>query len=389
MHKSGHGDVKVANKIQLHETLNKIIKHNNDPSKSSLYKIGLNQFSHLTEKPIEEKMSLKKTIKSVGDNESKSQKFKRSLNSDQNLHFENTTYNCHKKINWTILNKSKFSKNLDWSDKTKNPLNAVLVTPIKDQGYCGSCYAFAAASVIEGQVCADNIKNCQNWTGISEQYILDCGKSAQISDRSDSDKQYDRGCEGGNSDDALNFCRENGVYEYNDYPYKLKNWDDNEKWAEIYGDYSALEKDFLTETVDYCDFHYKKKNLKKIDFNFSEICKATPLKDDEIRYILLTKGPVAASMFAGTDFSKYRTDFNQYSSGIYTPIHGECDCIDGECLPNNHVVTLVGYGYDENLDKNFWIVKNSWDETWGDNGYFKIEAGKNVCGIETEIFYIE
>merc|ERR1711972_257682 len=90
MNKSGHGTIKVTNKNQLQETLNKIIEHNNDPSKSNLYKIGLNQFSHLSRKQIVEKMSLKKT-KSVEDIESKSKKFKRSLNSDLHLHLENAS----------------------------------------------------------------------------------------------------------------------------------------------------------------------------------------------------------------------------------------------------------------------------------------------------------
>merc|ERR1711972_134537 len=79
MNKSGHGTIKVTNKNQLQETLNKIIEHNNDPSKSNLYKIGLNQFSHLSREEIVQKMSLKKTKTPVEDNESKSKKLKRKV----------------------------------------------------------------------------------------------------------------------------------------------------------------------------------------------------------------------------------------------------------------------------------------------------------------------
>jgi len=45
----------------------------------------------------------------------------------------------------------------------------------------------------------------------------------------------------------------------------------------------------------------------------------------------------------------------------------------------NHAVLLVGYGTEDDVD--FWLVKNSWSSSWGDNGFFKIERGVNMCGI--------
>jgi len=49
-------------------------------------------------------------------------------------------------------------------------------------------------------------------------------------------------------------------------------------------------------------------------------------------------------------------------------------------------VLLVGWGYDDYLNKDFWLVKNSWSENWGDNGYFRlgIEEGKGICGIQMQ-----
>jgi C1A family cysteine protease len=64
--------------------------------------------------------------------------------------------------------------------------------------------------------------------------------------------------------------------------------------------------------------------------------------------------------------------FFSYSSGIY---------FDSKCDENsklNHAVLLVGYGHDKTLG-DFWIVKNTWGETWGENGYFRIK--RNHCGI--------
>merc|ERR550539_1925546 len=63
--------------------------------------------------------------------------------------------------------------------------------------------------------------------------------------------------------------------------------------------------------------------------------------------------------------------FSNYASGIYD------GCTETQI---NHGVVLVGYGTEDGVD--YWIVKNSWGENWGDNGYIKIKRGVNMCGME-------
>ena len=72
-------------------------------------------------------------------------------------------------------------------------------------------------------------------------------------------------------------------------------------------------------------------------------------------------GPMAMSMFVGDEAFRY------YKSGVYGREEAKLDCPDLKNL--NHALAVVGYGYDEESGKNYWIIKNSWSSEWGDNGY--------------------
>ena len=83
---------------------------------------------------------------------------------------------------------------------------------------------------------------------------------------------------------------------------------------------------------------------------------------------LVSKGPVSAA------FSVY-ADFPTYKSGVYQHKTGQ--------MLGGHAVEIIGYGTESGTD--YWLVKNSWNEEWGDNGTFKILRGSNECGIEDDI----
>lgn len=96
------------------------------------------------------------------------------------------------------------------------------------------------------------------------------------------------------------------------------------------------------------------------------------LPDDEetMKLALVEFGP-----FVIFSNAKPKT-FHFYSSGVY--YDPECDDL------TNHALILVGYGYDEEVGMDYWIVKNSWSNSWGENGYFRIARNKNgACGIRT------
>jgi cathepsin X len=86
---------------------------------------------------------------------------------------------------------------------------------------------------------------------------------------------------------------------------------------------------------------------------------------------IFLRGPVKASVNAGP--------LMDYQGGILldTPITRN--------TTHNHGVSLVGWGYDEAADVQYWIVRNSWGQYWGELGFFRVELGKNLLGIETHV----
>mmetsp|Transcript_18867 Transcript_18867/g.13684 ORF Transcript_18867/g.13684 Transcript_18867/m.13684 type:complete len:150 (-) Transcript_18867:44-493(-) len=95
----------------------------------------------------------------------------------------------------------------------------------------------------------------------------------------------------------------------------------------------------------------------------------TVLDEIELLQHLYSFGPVSVA------FQVY-SDFKSYDTGVYTS--SECGTGPEDV---NHAVLAVGFGTDEETGMDYWIVKNSWGTEWGNEGYFLIERGRNVCGI--------
>ena len=115
-------------------------------------------------------------------------------------------------------------------------------------------------------------------------------------------------------------------------------------------------------------------------------------KGDEtaLKYYLATKGPVSVAFDVASDFRDYKSGV--YSSTVCSHdaehasrrvrIFSDATRADRSMSTQvNHAVLAVGYGVDPVSSKPYWLIKNSWDYTWGDSGYFRIEAFKNMCGV--------
>ncbi|CAO1340688.1 unnamed protein product [Diamesa tonsa] len=192
------------------------------------------------------------------------------------------------------------------------------VTPVKNQGHCGSCWTFSVTGAMEGQQFRKNNK----LVSLSEQNLLDCSKS--------------NGCKGGWMNNAFDYIKRNGgIDTEQSYPYR------------------GVE--------GRCAFN--KKNVGAICRGFSNIPRGN---EESLKNAVATKGPIAVAINVGHSFQSYH-------SGVY---------YERACNPNqlNHAVLVVGYGSEGG--KDYWLVKNSWGGGWGQDGYIKMARNKgNNCGI--------
>ena len=199
------------------------------------------------------------------------------------------------------------------------------VTDVKNQGGCGSCWAFAATAAIETHQFLKTWKRMD----LSEQAILDCTYTATYN-----------GCEGGW---GLIAYRENPVqYHEASYPYTGK------------GDEMCRTPESHPEL--------------EVASSISGSMKVQSWNAEAMQQALLENGPLDVSIFVAADFHSW--DWNH--------VYESADC---SLKWPTHEVVIVGYGEEKDGTK-FWTVKNSWGTGWGLDGYFRIARGVNMCAIE-------
>jgi C1A family cysteine protease len=216
------------------------------------------------------------------------------------------------------LSTSTLPTKVDWRE-------AGWVGPVLNQGYCGSCYAYASAEAISSQL--------RNLTGtfvqLSPQNIVDCSSDLG-----------NYGCDGGYFDASYWYAQLNGLMSLADYP---------ETSAET------------GEPGDSCSFDSSSSKTSVTSWRNVRFGDEAALMQ-----AVAQVGPVSVGIDAHLD------SFMLYSDGVYS---------DTECTPNvDHAVLIVGYGTTTD-GVDYWLVKNSWGTNWGMDGYFMMERNKNMCGV--------
>jgi C1A family cysteine protease len=214
---------------------------------------------------------------------------------------------------------------VDVAADSVNWVDAGAVTPVKDQGQCGSCWSFSTTGALEG---AYFVKNGE-LVSFSEQQLVDCDIIRNGG--------RDQGCNGGLMVNAFSWIMKNdGLCLEADYPYFSGDTQDSGTCKKTCSVYPG------SDIVKYVD--------------------VAP-SDDAQMMAALTQQPVAIAIEAD------QREFQLYKSGVFS---GTC----GTTL--DHGVLAVGYGTENGID--YYLVKNSWGSSWGSGGFIKLARGKTFNG---------
>jgi len=222
------------------------------------------------------------------------------------------------KRNYVESTRTSFADMLDW--RTKG-----VVTPVKNQGQCGSCWSFSATGSME----AAHFFATGNLVSLSAQNLVDC-----------STKEGNEGCRGGLMDDAFQYVIDNkGIDTEESYPYTATG-------------------------PNACKFMAADIGATITDFVDVKEGSESDLLDK------LQKQPVSVAIDAS------HNSFQFYNDGVYYEPACSSTRLD-------HGVLAVGYGTDDS-GADYWIVKNSWGAKWGNKGYINMARNRNNnCGIAT------
>jgi len=279
-----------AKRVQIFaDNYDQIEAHN---SQNLGYTLGLNQFSHMTLSEFHDFVHLGGT---------------------RPAHLRKSS---GEKVHSAPLDTATLPAAVDW-------VSEGAVTEVKNQGNCGSCWAFATVASLEG---AYYLKT-GNLLEFAEQQLVSCD-------------DVDAGCNGGWMEDAYTWIQQNkGLTTEDQYPYT--SGDSASSGTCVASGY--------TNVADSAPSSFTDVTTESVDAMMSAVAQQ----------------PVAIAIQAN------QLTFQSYKSGVFT----------GRCGTNlDHGVTVVGYGTDDGVD--YWKVKNSWGTTWGEGGYIRISKDStNKCGV--------
>ncbi|VVC44181.1 Cysteine peptidase, cysteine active site,Peptidase C1A, papain C-terminal,Peptidase C1A [Cinara cedri] len=239
----------------------------------------------------------------------------------------------------------KFDSRKQWSRCTT-------IGRIRDQGHCGSCWAFATSSAFADRLCIATNGNFNELLSADE--LTFCCHLCGF------------GCRGGYPIRAWNYFHRHGLVTGGNYnttegcePYTVSpcpydKYGNNTCYGKpIEKNHNCKKMCYGDKTIDYKTDHKYTRDYYYLTY--------TSIQKDVLVY-----GPIEAS------FNVY-DDFLNYKSGIYVKT-------ENATYLGGHAVKLIGWGEDKGIP--YWLMVNSWNEDWGEKGLFKIRRGTNECGID-------
>jgi len=213
---------------------------------------------------------------------------------------------------------------------------------VRDQSACGSCWAVGSVAAISDRTCIGENADIV----LSAEDMLACSGGG--------------GCDGGQPAEAFNYWEEDGVVTEDCRPYPFPSCDHH-----IPGSQNPCpSEDYPTPA---CTRECKNGQSWKDDKHYASNVYYVEGHDDIVAELAMN-GPCEAS------FAVYE-DFAVYTGGIYHHTSGG--------LLGYHAVKLLGYGVEDGT--KYWLLTNSWNEHWGEKGFFRMLRGNDECGIESEV----
>jgi C1A family cysteine protease len=234
-----------------------------------------------------------------------------------------------------LSNTTVQANKVDWRDKGA-------ITPVKDQGQCGSCWAFSAVEEIESM----EFMAGRPLQVLAPQQVVSCDKGG---------KWGDDGCNGGWTEGAFEYVQTAGGIETEaNYPYKS----------------GASGQD------GPCTFDASKVAVKIKGYTYAvpPCTSGSCTHQDETGLLTqISSAPISICVNA--------EPWQFYSSGV---MKGK-SC-SGSYASQDHCVQLVGF--DQSTSPSYWMVRNSWNTDWGYAGYIHLEIGTNCCGVADDAIFV-
>lgn len=233
--------------------------------------------------------------------------------------------------------------------------NCPTIQEVRDQGSCGSCWAFGAVEAMSDRICIAS-KGANNFH-ISAEDLVDCCASCGF------------GCNGGYPEAAWEYFVHTGLVTGGNYnsnqgcqPYSIASCDHH-----VNGTKPPCQGEQPTpKCKKTCESSYP--TPFKADKHFGSKAYSVQATVEAIATEIMTNGPVEGAFTVYADFLSYKTGVYQHTAGAEL---------------GGHAIKILGWGTEDNND--YWLVANSWNEDWGDKGFFKILRGSDECGIESGI----
>lgn len=229
------------------------------------------------------------------------------------------------------------------------------IKEIRDQGSCGSCWAFAAVEAMSDRLCIAS--GGGHKAHVSSEDLLSCCSDCGM------------GCNGGFPASAWDYFKNTGIVTGGQYgthkgcrPYTIKPCEHHTTGPRpsCEGEESKTPKCDTKCESGYSTPYVKDKQYGKTAYSISDDV-------EQIQMELMKNGPLEVA------FTVY-ADFPSYKSGVYQHVSG--------AALGGHAVKMIGWGVEDGTP--YWLIANSWNTDWGDKGFFKILRGKDECGIESQ-----